>query len=103
MAGVRARSRRASGPLFVRNVLQLGSQLADPAAVVETADEARVANVAGDIEELFLRDQRSEASEVGIRGVAHDASDDTRELSPLTLAERLAVPGDRDQQSGRGS
>src|SRR5712691_9065005 len=78
-------------PSLVRKIFKLGGQLANPSAVVETADEARVTLVARDVQELLLRDERSESSEVCVRVVAHDSPNDAGELAPLTLGQRFSV------------
>src|SRR4029077_10959332 len=105
MAAAKIRSgrvrKRETNPLLVREVFQLGRELADPTAVVEPADEAAVALVSCHVQELLLGYQRPKAGEVRIRVVAHDPAHDSRELAPLALRERLAVTGDGDQQGGR--
>src|SRR5690242_9155303 len=103
MRSARARSALPTGPispLLVRKIFKFWSQLANPPAVVEAADEAGVALVASHIEKLFLGDQRAQSSEVGVGVVAHDPADDAGELAPLSLGQGLAVARDRDQQGG---
>src|SRR5690242_18880420 len=88
---------------LVRKIFKLRRQLANPAPVVEPADESGVALVAGDVEELLLRDERAQARKVGVGAVAHDAADHPRELAPLAFGERLPVAGDGHQQRGGGA
>src|SRR6266566_8180021 len=88
--------------LLVGKIFKLGGELAYPSTVVETADEATVALVACDVQELLLSDQRPEPGQVRIRAVSHDPADHARKLAPLSLGQRFAVAGDRDQEGGRG-
>src|SRR6266436_2431180 len=99
----RACRTRASGPRrpsLVGKILKLRRQLAYPPAVVEPADEAGIALVAGDVEELLLRDEGPQPRQIRVGVVAHDPPDDAGELAPLALGQGLAVAGDRDQEGG---
>src|SRR6266436_2857090 len=87
--------------LLVGKVFKLGGELAYPSTVVETADEATVALVAGDIQELLLGDQRPQPGQIRIGAVAHDPADHARQLAPLSLREGFAIARDRDQEGGR--
>src|SRR5713101_5373411 len=78
-----ARERSTLRELFVREVFKFRGELAHPAPVVQAADEAAVALVASHVQKLFLRDERAEPGEVCVRAVAHDAADDSRQLTPL--------------------
>src|ERR1700694_2232179 len=59
--------------LLVRYLVQDRGHLADPAAVVEAADEAAVARVAGHVHELLGRDQGPEPGEIAVLWVADDS------------------------------
>src|SRR5438105_4042924 len=102
MRTMRERRAPATAPrrLLVRKIFKFRGQLADPSPVVEAANEAGVTLVAGDVQELLLGDERSEAGQVGVCAVAHDPADHTGELAPLALRQGLPIAGDRDQQRG---
>src|ERR1700694_3855817 len=89
--------------LLVRYLVQDRGHLADPAAVVEAADEAAVARVAGHVHELLGRDQGPEPGEIAVLGVAHDPTDNPGQLAPLALGERLGVARDGDQEGRCGA
>src|SRR5436309_6309689 len=89
--------------LLVRQVFELGRELAHPPPVVQAADEPAVPLVPGHIQELLLCDQRPEPGQVRICAVAHDPADDAGELAPLAFGERLAVARDRDEERRRGA
>src|SRR5437868_10114357 len=91
-----------AGLLLVRKIFKLRGQLANPSAVVEPADEASITLVPRHIHELFLRDESAEPSQVGISAVAHDPTNDPRQLTPLAFGKGLAVTRDRDQQRRGG-
>src|SRR6266571_2762435 len=100
-----ARDRRtpagvARRPSLVGEIFKLRRQLANPPAVVEPADEARVTLVASDVQELLLGDESAKSRQVGVGVVAHDPADDAGELAPLAFGKRFAVAGDRDQERG---
>src|SRR5207237_9269719 len=90
----------ASKRVLVRKTFKFRGQLADPSPVVEAANEAGVTLVAGDVQELLLGDERSEAGQVGVCAVAHDPADHTGKLAPLALRQGLPIAGDRYQQRG---
>src|SRR5665213_454251 len=95
--------RRETRELFVREVFQLGGQLAHPATIIEAPDEATVTLISCHVEELLLRNQRSKAGKVRIRVVAHDPANNAGELAPLAFRQRLAIAGDGDEQRGSGA
>src|SRR5438105_4166772 len=88
---------------LVRQVFELGRELAHPTTIVQPSDEAAVPLVASYVQELLLCNQRPKAGQVRIRAVAHDSAYYAGQLAPLSLRERFAIAGDRHQQSGRRS
>src|SRR5712664_268581 len=89
--------------LLVGKIFQLGSELAHPPPVVQAADEATVTLVSGDVQKLLLGNQRPEPGQVRVGVVAHDATDDPGQLTPLSFRKRLTVAGDRHQESCCGA
>src|SRR4029077_17013266 len=66
----RARTKETNR-LFVREIFQLGGELADPTTVVEPPNETTVALVSRHVQELLLRDQRPKPGQVRICVVSH--------------------------------
>src|SRR6266567_2740185 len=89
--------------LLVWKIFKFWSQLTNPPAVVEAADETGVSLVASHIEELFLGDERAQTGEVRVGAVTHDPADHSGELAPLPLGEGFPVARDRDQQGCGGA
>src|SRR5439155_199319 len=79
--------------LLVRKIFKLGRQLANPSAVVEATDEARITLVACHVQELLLGDEGAQPGQVGVRAVAHDPADDAGQLAAVReLAQGVVQP-----------
>src|SRR5437588_3591474 len=92
---------RPANALLVREIFKFGGELTHPPPIVQAADEATVALVACDVQELLLGNQRPQPGQVRISAVAHDPADHARKLPPLAFRKRFAVAGDRHQERRR--
>src|SRR5260370_9078713 len=87
--------------LLVGKSFKLGGQLASPRPVCQAADDATTTLIARHVQKLLLGYQRPEPGQIRVSAVAHDPAHHARKLPPLPFGERLAITGDRHQQSSR--
>src|SRR5438445_8236542 len=94
---------RPANALLVGKIFKFGGELTHPPPIVQAADEATVALVACDVQELLLGYQRPQPGQVRISAVAHDPADHACKLPPLPFREWFAVAGDRHQERRCGA
>src|SRR5437899_4741738 len=92
---------RPANALLVGKIFKFGGELTHPPPIVQAANEATVALIACDVQELLLGYQRPQPGQVRISGVAHDPAYDSRQLAPLPFRRGFAVAGDRHHEGGR--